>query len=173
MLNTVKQNSAARRIHFVCVVALLVLSMGVIFSFSAEPGDPSEVTSGGVVEKLLEAVYPGFTEKDAEERTALVEKYQNTVRETAHFVEFIPLGLFAYFTTALITNDKRKRLALGAAFGILYACSDELHQYFVPERSCQLIDIIIDSSGAFFGCIIGTAAGKISEHMRKQRNQKI
>ena len=30
-------------------------------------------------------------------------------------------------------------------FGILYAMSDEIHQYFVPGRTCDPIDFLVDS----------------------------
>lgn len=39
-------------------------------------------------------------------------------------------------------------------FCALYACSDELHQYFVPGRSCKFFDVCVDSSGAFFGALL-------------------
>ncbi len=29
--------------------------------------------------------------------------------------------------------------------GIIYALSDEIHQYFVPGRSCDAIDFLVDS----------------------------
>lgn len=158
MLNALKQKNTARRIHIVCVALLLAVSMTVIFLFSAEPGDPSEQTSSGVVEQILHSVIPGFAEKTQQERDALIEKYQNLVRETAHYIEFVPLGFFAYFAVGILLKGKTERLALSAAFGVLYAVSDELHQYFVPGRSCQLIDVIIDSGGALTGVLLALLA---------------
>lgn len=32
-----------------------------------------------------------------------------------------------------------------------YAASDELHQFFVPGRSCQLRDVLIDTAGVVAG----------------------
>lgn len=45
------------------------------------------------------------------------------------------------------------RYALTA--GILYAASDELHQYFVPGRACQLRDVVIDGLGVLIGVLAG------------------
>ena len=42
---------------------------------------------------------------------------------------------------------------LGFIWSVLYACSDEFHQLFVPGRSGQFIDVCIDSSGALFGIL--------------------
>ena len=38
--------------------------------------------------------------------------------------------------------------------GTIYAITDEIHQYFVPNRCCSLWDILIDSSGALFGVFL-------------------
>ena len=40
------------------------------------------------------------------------------------------------------------------AIGAVYSITDELHQYLVPGRSCQFMDVIIDSSGVLFGVAI-------------------
>lgn len=34
-------------------------------------------------------------------------------------------------------------------FAVLYGITDEIHQYFVPERSFDPLDIIADTGGAF------------------------
>ena len=34
---------------------------------------------------------------------------------------------------------------------VAYAISDEIHQFFVPGRSCQIKDVLIDSCGAAVG----------------------
>ncbi len=40
------------------------------------------------------------------------------------------------------------------AFGIIYAMSDELHQYFVPGRSCDPVDFLVDSIGIIIAVLI-------------------
>ena len=37
---------------------------------------------------------------------------------------------------------------------VLYSISDEVHQYFVPGRSCELRDILIDISGCILAVLI-------------------
>lgn len=37
---------------------------------------------------------------------------------------------------------------------LAYAVSDEIHQYFVPGRSCELRDVFIDFSGSVLGIIL-------------------
>ena len=68
------------------------------------------------------------------------------VRKIAHFSEYLILGILIY--------NYCLRLNLSALFCLLYAISDEIHQIFIPGRSCQIRDIIIDLLGAIFGIII-------------------
>ena len=41
--------------------------------------------------------------------------------------------------------------ALAVGFGVFYGISDELHQLFVPLRSCSLGDVVADAIGAGAG----------------------
>ena len=45
-------------------------------------------------------------------------------------------------------------LAMSILLSFLYACTDELHQIFVPGRSAQFRDVLIDTLGASFGATI-------------------
>ena len=45
-------------------------------------------------------------------------------------------------------------LAISIFLSLLYACTDEIHQIFVPGRSAQFRDILIDTLGASFGCLL-------------------
>jgi len=42
----------------------------------------------------------------------------------------------------------KKALAWSLFLTVLYAVSDELHQYFVPNRQCRWQDVMQDSLGA-------------------------
>lgn len=58
-------------------------------------------------------------------------------------------------------------------FCALYACSDELHQYFVPGRSCKFFDVCVDSTGAFFGALLFWAIFHLWEQRRERKRQEI
>lgn len=55
-------------------------------------------------------------------------------------------GLFLTFNIS-----PKKQVIFAGALGALYAISDEIHQTFVPGRSGQVQDVLID----FLGVIIG------------------
>jgi VanZ family protein len=71
-----------------------------------------------------------------------------------HLVEFalfgflLSLGFFLSFGFSL-----RAKFVLTLASGILLGCLDELHQYFVPERSFEVLDMVADSIGILIGLI--------------------
>lgn len=66
-----------------------------------------------------------------------------------HMVEYAILYFLlfrALYSTKQKHNfNKASKTALGIA--ILYALSDEIHQYFVPTREGKIRDILIDSLG--------------------------
>ena len=51
-------------------------------------------------------------------------------------------------------NPIQYPLTMSILFSFLYACTDELHQIFVPGRSAQFRDVLIDTLGASFGIAI-------------------
>lgn len=56
--------------------------------------------------------------------------------------------------TYSLEKTKKQKILYSLLFGILYASTDELHQYFVPGRSARLFDVGIDTLGVFTGIII-------------------
>ena len=69
------------------------------------------------------------------------------IRKTAHFTEYFILGLL----THNMIHNYNKKTYISIIICILYAISDELHQLITPGRSCQILDILIDSSGSILG----------------------
>jgi len=77
------------------------------------------------------------------------------VRKTAHFTEYAILGSLFFLNLRNTPLGLIKHpLATSILFSFLYACTDEIHQIFVPGRSAQFRDILIDTLGASFGIAI-------------------
>ncbi len=130
---------------------LAPLMMAVIFYFSSRPGQESDLDSLGIGMIIGEMV-PGLD--DIQARIEFAIKINRFVRKTAHFLEYATLS--ALITGAVYAEDKKKsRVFLtSVCIAALYAASDEFHQTFVPERSGQPIDVMLDSAGALFGSFI-------------------
>lgn len=78
------------------------------------------------------------------------------VRKTAHFTEYAILGALFYLNLMQHSkpNQPYKKILLPIIFSFPYACTDEIHQIFVPGRSAQFRDVLIDTLGASFGCLL-------------------
>ena len=74
--------------------------------------------------------------------------------------KMLHLGVYALlgalFLRALRTLKMKNTLALmilSMALASLYGMSDELHQYFVPARNAELMDILADMLGSILGVL--------------------
>lgn len=139
----------------IIAVILLVIWAAVIFVMSAQPAKESSRLSGGIVTKVISVVCYDFKDLSAERQTSITDTVTFIVRKTAHFLEYFILGLLAFVTA----NTFRKykffvRTLSAAAFCVLYAVSDEIHQYFVPGRACRFGDICIDTAGSILAIVL-------------------
>lgn len=72
-----------------------------------------------------------------------------------HLVEFSIMGFllaFGYFMSFVTSSGVKIILTLVSGF--LLAILDELHQYFVPLRSFEIADLIVDVFGIFLGFFV-------------------
>jgi len=72
------------------------------------------------------------------------------LRKLAHAGEFGILNFLIFRACHGSVVSFRKALILSFVFSVLYAFSDEAHQYFVAERQARLKDVGIDSLGIAF-----------------------
>ena len=69
-------------------LALVLLIMGVIFSFSAQSAVQSGGSSGRIVSKLIRWLYPDYGTLSPERQYELYVRLDFIVRKTAHLLEF-------------------------------------------------------------------------------------
>ncbi|MGB2930113.1 MAG: VanZ family protein [Desulfobacterales bacterium] len=82
-----------------------------------------------------------------------------------HFVAYALLGalFLRAFKTSRIKNNLKLMLILSFVLSSLYGISDEIHQYFVPYRDADFMDVLADMLGGIMGVYIYQAmARKIS-----------
>lgn len=133
---------------------LTILWMVVIFSFSARPGDVSEQDSGRVGILIGEIFVPGFEEWSEERQQAFAEAADYPVRKTAHASEYALLGVLAAGACIGSRTGIRSGILIPWLTATVYAATDEFHQLFVPGRSGQVSDVLLDSAGALAGVVI-------------------
>ena len=125
----------------------VLLTMVMIFCFSAEDAEKSTQTSAGVIEDVLDTVLP-----DEQVTPELVSKLQFPFRKMAHFGIFMLLG-FCLSNAFERTIQKKWYISYPCSLicGILYAISDEWHQNFSFGRGPTIKDVLIDSAGVLIG----------------------
>ena len=70
-----------------------------------------------------------------------------------HFAAYAVLGIlfFRAFQTLRINANTRLLILLSFVSASLYGISDEIHQYFVPSREADIMDVIANTLGAACG----------------------
>ena len=131
--------------------ALVAGLMGFIFSMSAQPADQSTETSGTTLRAIFKLVYPDFEKLDESRQQEIIEQNQLFIRKAAHFFTYTLLGILVSLAMA---QHISKFSLISFVIGTLYAISDEIHQLYVPGRSGQISDVLLDSAGVALGCII-------------------
>jgi len=137
-------NKAKIRLHIILTLTI----MAFIFIQSALPG-----TISGAESNVLVEFFAKLTGLDAEVLSVVI-------RKAAHFTEFALLGMCLmlnvrdFYTVKGISLGSVHLWFMSWMLGTAYAATDEIHQYFVPERACQLLDVCVDSAGVAVGSMI-------------------
>ena len=121
--------------------------MALIFIMSSFGASDSDKQSGFIVETLI-STFP-----ELKNSNILI----TIVRKSAHFLEYT---LFGFFTArALKLNQKSTFFAIPLCGA--YAATDEFHQLFIPGRSGEITDVLIDTAGVTFGATIYAIATRL------------
>lgn len=145
-----------RKIYILISWVLVLICMGIIFSLSAQVAEESQELSDSLIHRLFEFLG--------------IELNSDFIRTTAHMLEFMGLSLLIF--NAVYSTWEHKLTPVIAFTGtVFYAITDEVHQLFVPGRAFQLIDILVDSTGALIGVIASFVILKIILFIKKRGNK--
>ncbi len=155
-------------------ILLLILTavwLITIFAFSAKPASESMKQSDGIVDYLIRVFMPDYDSLSAERQTDISDTLSTVVRKGAHMSEYAVLSIILYAVLSKWNVTERRLLrAIGAWGGaVLFAVTDEFHQLFVPGRSGELTDVLIDGGGALIGIVIAVGIAYILEKRRAKK----
>lgn len=151
----------SKKTMFIVSYALLIIWAGVIFMLSNEGSDTSSGRSGAIVQTVQ--AWGVDTETDL--LTFLV-------RKSAHITAYFIFGLLAYNVIRLYSWPMRRAVLVSIAIVLLYAISDEFHQYFVPGRSAEVRDVLIDTTAGVAGVSVFALIHARLHRMRLNKNAK-
>lgn len=142
--------------------AAVIAWMALIFYFSHQPGSESSELSQGVTEIIVTTV-----EKIAPNADYDINHFHYLVRKNAHFFVYLVLGMLVINALRRSGVKGGRSIALAFFVCVLYAISDEVHQLFIPGRSGEVTDVIIDSAGSSVGIVVYLLIGKVVKKSRE------
>ena len=145
---------------------LTLLWLCFIWYNSAETGNLSADSSKGITAKIVNVIIKDFNSMTEIQKTQIIEKVNPIIRELAHAFEFFILAVFVGFF-AMTYKIRRFYIYMTIVFGfcLFSACVDEFHQYFVDGRTADILDVLVDSTGA----LVATAIITVTVYLCKRR----
>lgn len=114
---------------------LLIIWMITIFMLSNQISVESNKTSGVFTEPIVEFIQKiiNIPQEEIQELFIIISKI---VRKIAHFTAYAIGGILAYCTYNSYKKVTKKDIKYILLFMLLYAISDEIHQYFIERQKC-------------------------------------
>lgn len=140
--------------------AAVIVWMAFIFLLSHQPAEESRELSRGMTEVIVEKI-----EKIAPQKKFEFHKLHYLIRKNAHFFAYLVLGILVLNAVRRSGDKEIQSLGIALIVCVFYALSDEIHQLFVPGRSGEWRDVMIDTAGALFGMGLYLIASGLSKRM--------
>ena len=166
LLSKISENRK-NQILFIVFACLSLAVMITVFLFSNQPAAESSAVSS-----VFSDIFLDIFDFKAEDLPFDINSLETILRKLAHFTLFSALGFFLSSAAINLKGEKLfKKLSIAAFIGILYCATDEIHQLFVPQRSGEIRDVLIDTGGVIFGTLCAFVLYKLICLISK-KNQK-
>lgn len=154
--------------RIICLI-LIILNCITIFYFSHQISDNSSKQSSKIVE-IISVIIPSIKNMEETNKTILKQEVLTPIiRKMAHFSIYTVLGIFAInFTITLKDKKIYIKMIYALIFCFIYAITDEFHQRFIPGRSAEVRDVIIDTIGALTGILVTILIIKILSKVKSK-----
>jgi len=147
----------------------VVLWMVIVFKFSNEPADTSQLTSLNITKKIVKIISKN---EITDEKDELVQRVDKIVRKTAHYTLYAIGGFLIMIYIYQYKITENKKILYSILTGSIYACTDEIHQVFIPGRTGEITDVCLDSLGVATGVCVCLLAIKIIRDIKLKINLK-
>lgn len=148
-----------KRVRIIVAWLLVLLWMSLIFYLSHQPATKSSELSSGIVEVVVQTLDTLIPFVDLN-----LESLHIIIRKGAHLTAYFVLGSFVMIALKQSGLRHYRLIVLSLVICVLYAISDEIHQLFIPGRSGEIKDVLIDSSGATGGILFFLLVNKLFYH---------
>ena len=152
-----KRNNYIKKI---ILTILTVTWMGIIFFFSNQKAVASNNISDGIIDKIVIKTYSIFKNDISNVEKEFIKKYfTRPIRKIGHFFIYFILGTLVFFTLKSY-NIKTFLVYYSILICYIYAISDEFHQLFILGRSCEILDVLLDTFSSSFSILLFSKKSK-------------
>ena len=145
-----KEKLSKKQIIYLILIAIWMIA---IFIFSNQPGTQSENTSESVTSKVIN-IASQIINIEQNTKENLIQIIDPIMRKLAHFTIYLIGGFLIMNFANTYKAKETTKIAYSIIAGMIYAGTDELHQYFIEGRSCLITDVFIDTLGVTTGVYI-------------------
>lgn len=134
----------------------IILSIGwviLVFALSNQTKRTSESLSMKVTNLVIKMM-PEERQIEYEESYTKTMGLNVLIRKITHFMLYLSGGVVITMFVTMSKMSMFKIVCVSTVFGVLYACTDEMHQLFIQGRGAEVRDVLIDGMGFIFGEII-------------------
>ena len=145
-------------------ILLCVIWLGVIFYNRTRPGEISQKSSNEIINVAKKVIkIPAVSIDEAGSKFKDVNFY---IRKNAHFFQYLILGLLLCSALRQFKLNKGTEIFLMLFLLLLFPVIDELIQKYIPGRTSNITDIVIDFSGGVLAVVLSI----ISHKMHKEKS---
>ena len=146
--------------------------MIVVFLNSAKNATQSSELSVSFTEQLFSVFVPDYGSMDEASKLSIITEMQFFIRKSAHFLSYFAMGLFCILAYNTYELSLRNKFLFSAATCVAFAISDEIHQLFVPGRSGEIRDVLIDTAGILLAALIVSVIIYLRKLRKEKKNEK-
>ncbi|MBU3158338.1 VanZ family protein [Clostridium frigoris] len=149
-------------------ILLCVFWLGLIFYNGTRPGETSQKSSRGLIDFAGRVL--NISSANIEKVGVKFNDVNYYVRKNAHFFEYF---IFSLLICSIVRQSKLQRsnkIWMLLFLLLMFPVIDEFIQKYIPNRTSNVLDIIIDFSGGILGMFISATWGNVIEKKKGQRS---
>lgn len=148
------------------LIIFVLLWVAVITWFSSQPLKQSTEQTYAFLVKMNLADHQDLVRSSTEE----IKTLKHLTRKAAHFGLYFGLGtLMGLVFYGVMKLRGQQWFVWSWAWGSLWGVIDEIHQFFVPGRSMQWQDMLLDSTGVLMAVCALAVALKLYERLKASK----
>lgn len=148
-------------------IVLILMWMATVFCFSNQNGTKSSGTSRTVTEIIVQPILG----KDEKKNETIIKDTEKVIRKLAHYTIYTVGGMLIINFANTTEKARKKQILYSIMFGLTYAITDEIHQYFISNRSARIFDVSIDTLGIITGILIYSVIKKHVKNIKEKAQE--